>query len=85
MVSGEVSLIGDERVFLSMYKKIVLTYFNTKLTWSLLSVCKVIFVKNFVPLAFLFYMTNNSLNFGGNYIRQKEYMLLSPMSSSINK
>jgi len=35
MVSGEVSLIGAERVFLSMYKKIVLIYFNTKLTWSL--------------------------------------------------
>jgi hypothetical protein len=57
MVSMEVGWTGEERVFLSMHKKTVLTFFNVKLTWSLswgsMSVCKVIFVRVFVPLAFL--------------------------------
>jgi hypothetical protein len=53
MVSGEVGSIGDGRVFMSMYKKFVLTYFNTKLMRGSMSVCKVFFVKIFVPMAFL--------------------------------
>lgn len=50
---GEVDSTEDERVFLFMYKKIVLTYFNTKLIRDSMSVCKVLFVIIYIPLAFL--------------------------------